>query len=289
MIPANFDYHRPGSIDEAIALLDRFGDDGKALAGGHSLIPMMKLRLAQPAHLVDLQALDELRGISRDGGDIRLGALTTQEEILGSDMLASACPILAEAAALIADPQVRACGTIGGNVANGDPGNDMPAIMMALSASYVLKGPGGARTVAANGFYKGIYDTDMVDNELLTEIRIPTPPAGHGYSYQKMKRKVGDYATAAAAVILVMEGGSCARASVTLTNLADTPINAEAAAQALVGTAVDAGAIAQAADAAMAASDPASDLRGPADFRKHMARVMTARAIAEARSRAKGG
>jgi carbon-monoxide dehydrogenase medium subunit len=289
VIPANFDYHRPGSIDEAIALLDRFGDDGKALAGGHSLIPMMKLRLAQPAHLVDLQALDELRGISRDGGDIRLGALTTQEEILGSDLLASACPILAEAAALIADPQVRGCGTIGGNVANGDPGNDMPAIMMALGASYVLKGPGGERTVAANGFYNGFYDTEMADNELLTEIRIPTPPAGHGYSYQKMKRKVGDYAIAAAAVILVMEGGSCASASVTLTNLADTPVNAEAAAQALVGTAVDAGAIAQAADAAMAASDPASDLRGPADFRKHMARVMTARAIAEARSRAKGG
>ena len=289
MIPANFDYHRPGSIDEAIALLDRFGDDGKALAGGHSLIPMMKLRLAQPAHLVDLQALDDLRGISQDGGDIRLGALTTQDEVLGSDLLASACPILAEAAALIADPQVRACGTIGGNVANGDPGNDMPAIMMALGASYVLKGPGGARTVAANGFYNGFYDTEMADNELLTEIRIPTPPAGHGYSYQKMKRKVGDYATAAAAVILVMEGGNCARACVTLTNLADTPINAEDAAQALVGTAVDAGAIAQAADAAMAASDPASDLRGPADFRKHMARVMTARAIAEARSRAKGG
>lgn len=289
MIPANFDYHRPGSIDEAIALLDRFGDDGKALAGGHSLIPMMKLRLAQPAHLVDLQALDDLRGISQDSGDIRLGALTTQDEVLGSDLLASACPILAEAAALIADPQVRACGTIGGNVANGDPGNDMPAIMMALGASYVLKGPGGERTVAANGFYNGFYDTEMADNELLTEIRIPTPPAGHGYSYQKMKRKVGDYATAAAAVILVMEGGSCARACVTLTNLADTPINAEAAAQALVGTAVDAGAIAQAADAAMAASDPASDLRGPADFRKHMARVMTARAIAEARSRAKGG
>lgn len=289
MIPANFDYHRPGSIDEAIALLDRFGDDGKALAGGHSLIPMMKLRLAQPAHLVDLQALDDLRGISRDGGDIRLGALTTQDEVLGSDLLASACPILAEAAALIADPQVRACGTIGGNVANGDPGNDMPAIMMALGASYVLKGPSGERTVAANGFYNGFYDTEMADNELLTEIRIPTPPAGHGYSYQKMKRKVGDYAIAAAAVILVMEGGNCARATVTLTNLADAPLNVEAAAQALVGTAVDAGAIAQAADAAMAASDPASDLRGPADFRKHMARVMTARAIAEARSRAKGG
>ena len=289
MIPANFDYHRPGSIDEAIALLDRFGDDGKALAGGHSLIPMMKLRLAQPAHLVDLQALDDLRGISQDGGDIRLGALTTQDEVLGSDLLATACPILAEAAALIADPQVRACGTIGGNVANGDPGNDMPAIMMALGASYVLKGPGGARTVAANGFYNGFYDTEMADNELLTEIRIPTPPAGHGYSYQKMKRKVGDYATAATAVILVMEGGNCARATVTLTNLADTPLNVEAAAQALVGTAVDAGAISAAADAAMAASDPASDLRGPADFRKHMARVMTARAIAEARSRAKGG
>ena len=289
MIPANFDYHRPGSIDEAIALLDRFGDDGKALAGGHSLIPMMKLRLAQPAHLVDLQALDDLRGISQDGGDIRLGALTTQDEVLGSDLLATACPTLAEAAALIADPQVRACGTIGGNVANGDPGNDMPAIMMALGASYVLKGPGGARTVAANGFYNGFYDTEMADNELLTEIRIPTPPAGHGYSYQKMKRKVGDYATAATAVILVMEGGNCARATVALTNLADTPLNVEAAAQALVGTAVDAGAISAAADAAMAASDPASDLRGPADFRKHMARVMTARAIAEARSRAKGG
>jgi len=289
VIPGNFDYHRPTSVDEAVSLLDRLGEDGKILAGGHSLIPMMKLRLAQPAHLIDLQSLDDLKAIGTVDGEIRIGALVTQADILGSALLAEQCPILGEAAAVIADPQVRGCGTLGGNVANGDPGNDMPAVMMALDASYALKGPRGERVVEARGFYQDIYTTDMAANEIMTEIRIPTPAAGHGYAYRKAKRKVGDYATAAAAVVLSLKDGKCAQAAIALTNLAATPLFAMAAADALVGTGGEEAAIAKAAKAAMGICDPASDLRGPAEYRTHLAGVMTRRAIETALRRAKGG
>ena len=289
MIPGSFAYHRPGSVDEAIALLEQFGDDGKVLAGGHSLIPMMKLRLAEPAHLIDLQAVGALKGIAVSDGEVRIGAMTTQAELLASDGLCAALPILPEAIALIADPQVRYCGTIGGNLANGDPGNDLPAVMMVLGAEFELKGPNGTRTVPANGFYRALFETDLAANEVLVEVRIPKPPAGHGYAYQKLKRKVGDYATAAAAVMLVMDGARCAEAAITLTNLASTPLNAAAAAQALIGGPVDGPAIAQAAAAAIAITDPVADLRGPVDYRKSMAGVMTSRAIEQALGRARGG
>lgn len=289
MIPGSFEYHRPTSVDEAVSLLARFGDDGRLIAGGHSLIPMMKLRLAEPAHLIDLRAVDGLRGIAEANGAIRIGAMTTQAEIIASDDLARLCPILREAAGLIADPQVRACGTIGGNVANGDPGNDMPAIMMCLDASYLVRGPGGERTLPARGFYEGTFVTQLAEDEVLTAIRIPVPPAGQGQAYRKLKRKVGDYATAAAAVALTLDGDTCSAASVALTNVGPTPIFAEAAGAALVGSSVDGAAMNRAAEAAMAACDPASDLRGPADYRRHAAGVMTWRAIEAALARAKGG
>ena len=289
MIPGRFDYHRPESVEQAIALLARFGDEGRILAGGHSLIPMMKLRLAEPAHLIDLQAVGDLRGITESGGEIRIGAMTTQAELLASDLLGEACPILAEVANLIADPQVRYCGTVGGNLANGDPGNDLPAAMMVLGASFVLQGPDGERTTAANGFYKGLFETDLGASEVLVEIRIPKPRSGHGYAYQKLKRKVGDYATAAAAVILAIDGGSCVEAAITLTNLGAAPLNAAAAAQSLVGGPVDTAAVAKAGELAMAITDPVADLRGPADYRKSMAGVMTSRAIEQALGRAQGG
>ncbi len=288
MIPGAFDYHRPKSVDEAVALLSEFGDEGRLIAGGHSLVPMMKLRLAQPSHLIDLRDLDNLRGIERAGAAIEIGAMTTQHELLASGVLAESCPILHEAARLIADPQVRYCGTIGGNVANGDPGNDMPAIMQCLGADYVLVGPKGTRQVPARKFYEAAYFTARADDELLTRISIPTPAAGHGYAYEKLKRKVGDYATAAAAVVLTMKGGTCESASVALTNVGSTPLYAEAAGEALIGTPVDAAAIKRAAEAAKAVSEPVADMHGPVDYRRHAAGDMVHRAIERAQARAKG-
>ena len=288
MIPGAFDYHRPASIDEAVALLVEHGDEGRLLAGGHSLIPMMKLRLANPSHLIDLRGIAGLAGIEEAEGAIRIGAMTTQAEVIASELLAAKIPILRETALQIADPQVRYCGTIGGNVANGDPGNDMPAVMMALGAAFLVKGASGERTIAARDYYRSAFTTALADNEVLHAIRIPLPAAGHGFAYGKMKRKVGDYATAAAAVVLVMDAGRCGEASIALTNLADVPLLAEAAGQALVGTPVDDAAIDKAAQAAVAITDPASDLRGPADFRRHVAGVMLRRAIGQARERAGG-
>ena len=286
MIPGKFEYHRPGTVDEVVALLVEHGDEGRVVAGGHSLIPMMKLRLAAPSQLIDLRDLDALKGVAEDGGDIVIGAMVTQAEVLESALLADKCPILGACAALIADPQVRNCGTIGGNVANGDPGNDMPAVMMALDASYVLTGPGGERSVAARAFYEAAYFTAREDDELLTGIRIPLPSAGHGHAYEKLKRKVGDYATAAAAVVLTMDGGRCAHAAIALTNLGQTPLYAQAASQALAGGAVDAEAIANAARLAKDIAEPVADMRGSVEYKCAMAGVMTARAIGTALARA---
>jgi len=288
VIPAKFEYHRPSSVDEAVALLTQYGDERRLVAGGHSLIPMMKFRLATPAHLIDLQSVDGLDGIVEEGGVMRIGALVTQAELIASDLLSECCPVLSETAATIADPQVRYRGTIGGNVANGDPGNDMPALMMCLDAAYVLRGPGGERQVAAREFYEAAYFTALKEDEVLTEIRIPVPRNGHGHAYEKMKRKVGDYATAAAAVMLTIDGGKCTSAAVALTNVGQTPLFVEAAGQALVGTPVDEAAIDAAVAAAVEIADPVSDMRGPPDFRKHVAGVMTRRAIQSALSRAKG-
>lgn len=288
MIPGPFEYHRPHTLDEAVSLLARHGDAAQILAGGHSLIPMMKLRLAVPGHLVDLQAVEDLRGIGRDGDTLVIGAMTTQTEVIDSALLAEACPILREAALVIADPQVRSCGTIGGNVANGDPGNDMPAVMQALDAVFTVRGEGGARQVAARDFYEGPFETARGDKEIVTEIRIPAPAKGHGWAYEKQKRKVGDYATAAAAVLLTLEGGRCTGASIALTNVGDTPLFAADAAEALVGTALDDAELDEAARRAEAITSPASDGRGPSAFRTKVAGTMTRRAIARARERAAG-
>lgn len=287
MIPGAFEYHRPGSVDEVVTLLTKHGDEGRIVAGGHSLIPMMKLRLAVPTHLIDLGSVADLKNIKATGSVVEIGAMTTQHDLIASDQLAEACPILREVALTIADPQVRYCGTVGGNVANGDPGNDMPAVMQCLDASFVLKGPGGERRVAAREFYEAAYFTARKDDEILTSISFPTPVPGHGYAYEKLKRKVGDYAIAAAAVVLTMDGGTCKGAAVALTNVGDTPIYAEAAGQALVGTAVDEAAIAKASAAAKAVAKPAADMRGPQEYRSHAAGVMVGRAIKRALARAK--
>ena len=286
MIPGAFAYHRPNSVKEAVAMLADLGQDARPLAGGHSLIPMMKLRLAAPSHLIDLGGIGELSGIRADGGDIVIGAMTTQHELIADATLAARLPILRETALVIADPQVRYVGTLGGNVANGDPGNDMPAVMLCLGATYHVAGKGGERRLAARDFYEGAYMTALEPGEMVTAIRIPAPPPGHGAAYEKLKRKIGDYATAAAAVILTQSGGRVATCSIGLTNVAETPLWAEDAAKLVVGSALDAATVKKAAAAAEAIASPASDNRGPAQYRRKMAGVMVARALARAKSRA---
>lgn len=287
MIPGRFTYHRPGSVSEAVKLLASLGEDARPLAGGHSLIPMMKLRLAQPEHLVDLGRIAALKGIRQDGIEIVIGAMTTQAEIIGSALLAEKAPILIEAAKVIADPQVRYAGTIGGNVANGDPGNDMPGLMLCLDARYTLTGPNGNRQVAAREFYEAAFFTKLKAGEIVTELRFAAAPAGQGWAYEKLKRKVGDYAVAAAAVTLSLSGGKCSAASVALTNVAQTPLLAADAAKALVGGSLDKAAIDAAAKAAMAISDPVADTRGPKEYRQSVLGVMVRRAIERAKSRAR--
>ena len=286
MIPGPFSYHRPATVADAVKLLASLGDEARPLAGGHSLVPMMKLRLATPEHLVDLHGIDGLKGIRRDGGKIVIGAMTTQHELLASEEIAKSLPILHETALVIADPQVRYRGTIGGNVANGDPGNDMPALMMTLGASYRLEGPGGARDIAAAEFYQGAYFTALEPGELLTSVAIPVPATGHGYAYEKLKRKVGDYATAAAAVVLTMAGGKVASCTIGLTNLAETPLLATDAAKAVIGTSLDAATLKKAAVAAEAIMSPAADARGPVEYRKHVGGIMVTRALTRAAGRA---
>jgi aerobic carbon-monoxide dehydrogenase medium subunit len=286
MIPAPFIYHRPTNLADAIKLLADFGEEGRPLAGGHSLIPMMKLRLATPEHLVDLHAISTLRGISHNGDRIVIGAMTTQHELLQSDLIQSSLPILRETILAIADPQVRYRGTVGGNVANGDPGNDLPALMMTLGGEYVLQGSSGTRTVAARDFYLGAYFTMLDPGEILTAITIPVPPSGHGYAYEKLKRKIGDYATAAAAVVLTMEGGKVQTCSIGLTNLSDKPLLAEKAASSVVGSTLDDVSLKNAAAAAEAVMAPAADERGPVEYRRHVGGIMVMRALKRAAGKA---
>ena len=286
MIPANFDYHRPKTTPEALALLSQYGDDARVLAGGHSLIPMMKLRMAAPAHLVDIGAIAELKGVRVEGASVVIGATTTQAELLASKELTSALPILRETALLIADPQVRYLGTIGGNVANGDPGNDMPAVMMALDASYRLLGKAGARKVKARDFYQGPFMTSLQTGEMVAAIEIPMLAAKHGYAYEKLKRKVGDYATAAVAVIMTVAGGKVQTCAIALTNLAPTPVFAAKAAAAIVGSSLEQAAVTAAAGAAGALMAPAKDARGTVQFRASVGGVMLGRALKRAFDRA---
>lgn len=279
MIPGSFDYHRPQSVSEAARMLDDLGDDAIIVAGGHSLIPMMKLRMALPENLIDIQDIDDMKSISISGRDVTIGALVTQTELINSAELRSVCPILKETSLQIADPQIRNVGTIGGNVANGDPGNDMPALMQALDATYTLVSSNGSREVKARNFYEAAYFTDRAENEILTTIKFTAPAGGHGFSYMKQKRKIGDYATAAAAVLLTMKEGVVEAASIGLTNVSDTPLYAEQASSMLVGSRLDDAAIKAAASAAKAITDPAADGRGPRDFRIHVAGVMVERAL----------
>ncbi|WP_372423965.1 FAD binding domain-containing protein [Salinarimonas chemoclinalis] len=288
MIPANFAYHSPSTVQEAVALLAELGDEARALAGGHSLIPMMKLRLSAPEALVDLSRIAALKGVREEGAEIVIGAMTTQHQLLQDPILAAKLPLIPETSAVIADPQIRYRGTLGGNVANGDPGNDMPAVMMTLDATYVLAGPNGERSVQAREFYQGAYFTAAEDGEILTTVRVPTPPAGAGFAYEKLKRKVGDYATAAAAVQLTMSAGTVATITIGLTNVSETPLLAEDAMAILAGSRLEPEIVDRAVKAAEAITNPASDGRGPAEYRTAMAGVMLRRALARAAARAQG-
>jgi carbon-monoxide dehydrogenase medium subunit len=285
MIPPAFDYHAPRSVSDAIKLLGELGPDAKLLAGGHSLLPMMKLRFAQPSHLIDLGRIADLRGIAQAGSQIHIGATTTENDLLRSALLAEKLPLLVEAAALVADPQVRYKGTIGGDISHGDPGNDHPALMLALDASFVLTGPKGERVVDADGFFLGLYSTLLEPDEILTQIRIPIPAAGSGWSYQKLKRKTGDFATAATAVLLQMNGASVAKVSIALTNAAATPLRARAAEAYLAGKPIDEASLNEAARLAMSICDPTPDQRGDTDYKRAMCGEMTRRALQAALAR----
>ena len=284
MIPAAFDYHRPTTTADAVKIISEHGDEARVIAGGHSLIPMMKLRMTDIAHLVDLQDIEELKGISVDAGVVTIGAMTTQHEVLASAELEKAAPIVTEAALQIADPQVRYVGTVGGNVANGDPVNDMPGLMQALDASFTLVGPNGSREVKARDFYEAAYFTAREEEEILTSISFAATSGG--YAYEKQKRKIGDYATAAAGVLITKDGGTCTTASIALTNLSDIPVYCAEAVEILVGSSLDDEIIARATQAAVDASDPQEDNRGPVEFKKHCAKVVIRRAIERAISRA---
>ena len=285
MIPREFEYHAPKSIPEALGLLTQFGDEAKLLAGGHSLLPMMKMRFAQPGHLIDLGKIPDLKGIREEGGTIRIGAMTTENELIWSKLLQNKCPLLVEGARLISDPQVRYKGTIGGDIAHGDPGNDHPAMMLALGASFVLRSPAGERVVSADGFFVGTYETLMKPDEIMIEIRVPVPAPGTGYCYAKLKRKVGDFATAAAAVTLRMNGAMVRDVAIALTNVGPTPLKARAAEDSLREKALTDASMAAAAELAMSICDPAVDQRGDVEYKTAMAGEMTQRALRIARSR----
>jgi carbon-monoxide dehydrogenase medium subunit len=285
MIPRPFAYHAPESIPAVIALLTEHGDQAKLLAGGHSLLPMMKLRFAAPDHLIDLGRIKELRGIDMVGDEIRIGAMTSEREVLASPLLAEHLPLLVETARQIADPQVRSKGTIGGDIAHGDPGNDHPAVMLVLGAHFVVLGPNGERVVPASEFFLGTYATAIEPDELMTQIRITRPAAGSGSCYAKLKRKTGDYATAAAAVVLRMENGLVANVAIALTNVAPTAMMLETD---LVGHSLDDAAIAAAGKLASEGCEPAADLRGDEEYKRAMAGQMVQRALRTALTRCTG-
>ena len=284
MIPGNFEYHKPDSIDGALSILTEWGDDARVIAGGHSLIPVMKQRLTDISHLVDLGGISELKGISIDGNTVTVGAMTTQHELITNEELSKSVPLIKEASLQIADPQVRYLGTIGGNVANGDPANDMPGLMQTLDASYELTGPDGVRNVKAREFYEAAYFTARGDDEILTSISFLVPNGG--YAYEKQKRKIGDYATAAAGVLINIDNNVCSSVSIALTNLSDTPVYCEKAVDNLVGKELNEDTIKTAVHDCVEASDPVADTRGPVEFKKYVAGIIVKKALNSAIARA---
>ena len=287
MIPAAFGYSSPKTLSEAIALLQQHGSGAKVLAGGQSLIPLMKLRMAAPKHIIDLGRIDGLSYIKESDGYLTIGALTREAEIDASELVRTKYPILADTAKVIADPLVRNMATVGGNLAHADPANDHPATMLALGAEVVATGPNGTRNIPVRELFTGLFTTSLSPDEILTEIRIPTPPAGSGGAYLKVERKVGDFAAAAVAVQVTLDGGTCKNVGIGLTNVGQTPIQATNAEKALEGKPPTDENIQAAARAAAEECDPVDDLRGSAEYKRSLVRVLTGRALRLAIARAK--
>ena len=287
MIAENFNYDAPSSLDEAIALLHEYGDEAKILAGGHSLIPMMKLRFASPTHLIDINNIPGLSYVKEEGGYLKIGAMTKEVEVEESDLLKSKYHVFADATKLIADPQVRNFGTLGGNLAHGDAANDHPAVMMALGAEVEITGQEGKRIVSIDEFFFGFYMTAVQHGEVLTEIKIPAAQGSYGSAYHKAERKVGDYATAGvAAMVQIGADGKCTRAGIGLTNVNSIPMRASRSEEVLIGSDLSEDVINQAAQFASEDCNPSADLRGDEDYKRHLVKVITKRMLKKAISRA---
>ena len=279
MIPAQFDYVRAGSVDEAVAALAEHGDDAKVMAGGQSLIPLLRLRLSYPEVVVDVGRVEEMRGIREDGDHIVIGAMTTHYDVLRDPLVREHAGLIAQATSTVADPAVRHRGTFGGALAHADPAGDLPAVAAALEAEFVVAGTGGRRTVPASEFFVDYLQTALEPEEVLVEVRIPKH-TGWGYRYEKFHRVAQSWAIVGVAAVVRRDNGSIAEARVGLTNMGSTPIRATAVEQALAGTAPDG--VAAAAEHAAEGTSPASDLNGKADDRQHLARVLTRRAVSAA-------
>lgn len=289
MIPAAFDYAAPSTLEEAFAMLEEHGEEAKILAGGHSLIPMMKLRFAEPGRLIDLNNIPGLSYIKEEDGYLKIGAMTRESDLEHSDLVPGKYQIFLDASKLIADPQVRNMGTIGGNIAHGDAANDHPAVMLAMRAEVVISSSEGSRVVPIDEFFYGFYMTAIQPHEILTEIRIPIPGSHTGNAYHKLERKVGDYATAGVAVQIGLDAnGVCNYAGIGLTNVNPVPMLATRSEEVLRGQVPTDDVIAQAALYASEDCNPSSDLRGDEDFKREMVRVLTKRMIHKALERARG-
>lgn len=286
MIPPSFEYLRPKTIPEAIAMLQQHGDAAKILSGGQSLIPMMKLRLARPSILIDINRISGLSHVKEEDGYLKIGGLTREAELEASPLVRSKYPILADTTHVIADPQVRNLATVGGNLAHGDPANDHPATMLALGARVVANGPKGERVIPIEKFFLSIFTTALEPDEILTEIRVPIPPARSAGAYLKLERKVGDFATAAVAVQMTFdEQGACQKVGIGLTNVGATPVKAQKAEEFLLGKKLDDDAISQAAQLAADEAEPSADLRGPVEYKKGLVKELAKRALQLTRER----
>jgi carbon-monoxide dehydrogenase medium subunit len=286
-VPAAFDYHPAQTLDEAIALLQEYGDEAKILAGGHSLIPAMKLRLSQPGHLIDIGRIKGLDYIREEEGAISIGAKTTYTQLERSETLKRVLPILPECAAIIADQQVRNRGTLGGSIAHSDPASDMPGVVLALKGEIVVQGPGGKRTIAADDFFIGTFTTALEADEIVTELRFAIPPAHTGGAYEKLANKASHYAIAGCAAVITLDGsGTCSAASIVITGSAMQTTRAAAVEAALVGKKLDEATVAEAASHAAEGLDLVADIHGSEEYRRQMTAVVTRRAILKALERA---
>jgi len=282
MLPAPFEYDRPDTLEEALQLLAEHGEDAKVLAGGQSLIPLMKLRFAAPARLIDINRIAGLDAIEETDGFLRIGALVRHNALAASELIKDRYPTIAAAAPMISDPIVRNLGTIGGSLAHADPSGDLGSVMLALGATIVVRSTGGEREISATDLAEGPFQSSLAPNELLTEIRVPSPPPRSGGTYLKLERKIGDFATVAAAIFLTLENGSVARAGIGLTSVGLTNLKADAAETALAGVTPGEEAWAEAGRLAAEAAQPATDVRGSADYKKHIVDVYVRRGLAAA-------